>query len=49
MHAPEPWTLVRTETPEDYVYEIDAGPGLVASIAVWTDFGTICPITGAEP
>jgi hypothetical protein len=45
MHAPESWTLVRTETPEYYVYEINAGPGHVASIAGWTHFGTICPIT----
>jgi hypothetical protein len=48
MHAPEPWTLVRTETPEYYVYEINAGPGHVASIAGWTHFGTICPITEAN-
>ncbi|GAB0120053.1 hypothetical protein [Acidisoma sp. 7E03] len=45
MHAPEPWTLVRSETPEYYVYEINAGPGRVASIAGWTHFGTICPVT----
>jgi hypothetical protein len=48
MHAPEPWTLVRTETPEYYVYEINAGAGHVASIVGWTHFGTICPITAAN-
>lgn len=48
MHAPEPWTLVRSETPEYYVYEINAGHGHVASIAGWTHFGTICPITEAN-
>jgi hypothetical protein len=48
MHAPEPWTCVRIETPDYYVYEINSGSGHVASIAGWTHFATICPITDAN-
>ena len=48
MHAPEPWTRVRSETPDYYVYTIHAGSGHVASIAGWTDFATICPTTEAN-
>lgn len=48
MHASEPWSCVRVETPEYYVYEIHANGGHVASIAGWTHFGTICPITEAN-
>jgi hypothetical protein len=47
MHTPEPWTRVRSETPDYYVYEIHSGTGHVASIAGWTDFATICPVTEA--
>lgn len=48
MHAPEPWTCVRSETSEYYVYEIHADGGHVASVAGWANFGTICPITVAN-
>ena len=45
MHAPEPWTRVRVETPTYYVYQIHSGGGHVASIPGWTNIGTLCPTT----
>ena len=48
MHAPGPWTRVRVETAEYYVYEINADSGHFASVAGWTHFGTVCPVTEAN-
>ena len=48
MHAPEPWTRVRVETPTYYVYQIHSRDGHVASVAGWTDIGTLCPTTEAN-
>ena len=45
MHAPEPWTCVRIETPTYHVYQIVSDEGHVASIAGWTNIGTLCPVT----
>jgi hypothetical protein len=45
MHAPEPWTRVRVETPIYYVYQIQSGADHVASIAGWANIGTPCPTT----
>ena len=45
MHAPEPWTRVRVETPTYYVYQIHADGGHVASVPGWTTVGTLCPAT----
>ena len=45
MHAPEPWTRVRIETPTYYVYQIHSRGGHVASVPGWTNIGTLCPTT----
>lgn len=45
MHAPEPWTRVRVETPTCYVYHVQSGAGHVASIAGWANIGTLCATT----
>lgn len=45
MHAPEPWTRVRVETPTYYVYQIISRTGHVASVPGWTHVGTLCPTT----
>ena len=48
MHAPEPWTHVRVETPTYYVFQIQAGNVHVASVAGWANIGTFCATTEAN-
>jgi len=48
MHAPGPWRAVRVESGEYYTHQIEAAGGHIASIAGWSAYGTICPISEAN-
>lgn len=48
MYADRPWTRVRCESGEYYVYQIENAHGHIASITGWGEVGNTCPVTEAH-